>query len=113
MERTIELVIKTFQLDCSVSAFLKNRNKIRNKVDWKYVCKYFRLTEQFMTKFKNHLFWPYVCQYQVISEKFIVDNVDKVDWKLISKYQNLTNSFICKHLAYIHKDVLPYKSLYY
>jgi hypothetical protein len=41
------------------------------KIDWKYVCQYFKLSEEFMNKYCDKLDWCTVSQFQKLSENFI------------------------------------------
>ena len=43
---------------------------------------------------KNIIDWEYVSKNQKLSEEFIRENQDKVSWFEISAHQNLTEDFI-------------------
>jgi hypothetical protein len=53
--------------------------------------------ELFIEKCYNNSDWKYICQYDQLSEEFILRNLNKIDWKLIFQYQKLSERFIIKH----------------
>lgn len=65
---------------------------------YKYeICKYQKLTEEFLEKYKDSLDWSLISQYQTLSESFIDKMSDYVDWDWISEKQKLSKQFISDH----------------
>ena len=67
------------------------------EVDWAYISKYQKLSEEFIEKYIDKVDWFYISIFQKLSESFIEKHIDKADWYYISKYQILSESFIEKH----------------
>ena len=68
-----------------------------NKVDWYFISKYQKLSEEFIEKYIDKVNWKFISQYQKLSEEFIDKYKDKVEWSYISLYQTLSEEFIEKH----------------
>ena len=66
----------------------------QDKVDWEYISKYQKLSEDFIRDHKDKLDWNAISTYQKLREDFIRDHQDKVDWEYISVCQKLSEDFI-------------------
>ena len=64
------------------------------KINWDYISRYPKLSEDFIREFKDVVNWIYISAFQNITEDFIREFQDKVDWWGISLYQKLSESFI-------------------
>jgi hypothetical protein len=73
---------------------------------WFYICKYQKLTCEFMEKYYNHLNWGCICYYQKLSEEFIEKHTDKIDWGYISVHQKLSYEFINKHIDKLDWNIM-------
>lgn len=62
--------------------------------NWKYICKYEKLSEEFIELFIEDIDWKYICVYQKLSVNFIRKYQDKINWKYIFLYQNLSEDII-------------------
>lgn len=56
---------------------MKNKNNI---VDWNYVSKNEKLTEDFIEKHKDEVNWDHISMCQILSESFIEKFKDKVNF---------------------------------
>ena len=65
-----------------------------NKLDWNYISKYQKLSEDFIREFQDKVDWYFISIYQKLSEDFIREFQDKVNWDCISIYQKLSEDFI-------------------
>ena len=71
-------------------------------VDWYYISKYQKLSEDFIEMHSSQLSWYYISEYQKLSEDFIEKHSSEVDWYYISKYQKLSEDFIEKHSSQVN-----------
>lgn len=55
--------------------------KVRDRLDWRSICRYQRLTEEFMRKFNKSLVWQEVKINQHLSKQFEEDFKDKLSCK--------------------------------
>lgn len=58
-------------------------NNIKDRINWRSICKYQRLTEEFMRKFSKSLVWQEVKLNQQLSKQFKEDFKDKLSCKSI------------------------------
>lgn len=58
-------------------------NNIKDRINWRSICKYQRLTEEFMRKFNKSLVWQEVKLNQQLSKQFKEDFKDKLSCKSI------------------------------
>ena len=65
-----------------------------DKVNWKMISIYQKLSENFIREFQDKLDWDFISECQILSEDFIREFADKVNWECISYYQTLSESFI-------------------
>src|SRR5574344_179490 len=65
-----------------------------DEVDWFWISKYKKLSENFIREFQNKVYWNRISEFQKLSENFIREFQNKVDWVYISKYQKLSEDFI-------------------
>jgi hypothetical protein len=74
------------------------RNIIQNnklsKIDWCYISKYQKLSEEFIKDFQDNINWDNISACQKLSKEFIKEFQDKVSWDYISTYQKLSEDFI-------------------
>ena len=87
VKKEIEFLIKKLNLNCSVEEF-------KYKVDWFYISKFQKLSEEFIREFKDEIDWVWISEYQKLSEGFIREFQNKVYWNNISAYQKLSENFI-------------------
>src|SRR5574344_109603 len=66
-------------------------------VDWYYISKKQKLSEEFIEKYRDKVDWRYISICQKLSESFIEKYSDKVDWRYIPQYQKLSEEFIEKY----------------
>ena len=64
------------------------------KLDWKYISRYQKLSEEFIREFQDKVDWRCISGYQKLSEEFIREFQDKVQWEYISICQKLSEEFI-------------------
>jgi hypothetical protein len=69
-------------------------NKALYIVNWLYISKYQKLSENTIREFKDNVNWYDISLYQKLSENFIREFKDKVKWDWISISQNLSEDFI-------------------
>src|SRR5574344_1767555 len=79
------------------------------EVNWYYISKYQKLSEDFIREFQDKVYWNRISIYQKLSEDFIREFQNKVDWISISIYQKLSEDFIREFQNEIDWD---YISLY-
>ena len=78
----------------------KNEQEIRDaifkgiNVDWEFISKRLKLSEDFIREFKDKLDWRNISGYQKLSEDFIREFKDVVNWYCISECQVLSEEFI-------------------
>ncbi len=65
-----------------------------NKVDWYWISRSQKLSEDFIREFQNKVDWLYILERQKLSENFIREFQYKVDWEYISRCQKLSENFI-------------------
>ncbi len=75
--------------------FDENMNNF--KVDWGYISRFQKLSEELIEKYADKVIWYRISEYQKLSEEFIEKYIDKVDWDCISKFQTLSEEFIEKY----------------
>ena len=65
-------------------------------IDWYYICKYTKVSENFIREFKDKIKdnWHLISQHQNLSENFIREFNDDVNWYNISMHQKLSENFI-------------------
>ena len=68
--------------------------EFQDKINWKYISIYQKLSEDFIREFHNKIYWNYISYTQKLSEKIIREFQNKVNWKYISHYQKLSEDFI-------------------
>ncbi len=85
--KEIQNLIQIINLNCSVVEF-------KDKVNWRNISTYQRLSEEFIREFKDKVDWNCISSYQKLSEEFIREFKDKVDWDYISRFQKLSEEFI-------------------
>ena len=66
-------------------------------VDWFYISKHQKLSEEFIEKYIDKVNWDCISINQKLSEEFIEKYIDKVNWHYISQFEILSKSFIKKH----------------
>ena len=66
-------------------------------VDWFYISKHQKLSEEFIEKYIDKVEWHFISINQKLSESFIEKHINKVEWDCISIYQTLSEEFIEKH----------------
>ena len=54
---------------------------------WRMICKFQKLSEDFIREFQNQVDWDYISQYQHLSPQFVMEFIDKVNVHHIKKYQ--------------------------
>ena len=84
--------------------------EFQDKVDWYYISRYQKLSEDFIREFQDRVDWEYISQYQKLSEDFIRKFPNNVKWYNISRYQKLSEDFINECKLKINKDNWLYKS---
>ena len=62
-------------------------SKEKKIINWNYISKYQKLSEDFIREFQNKINWHWISHYQNLSEDFIREFKNKVDWHWISHYQ--------------------------
>ena len=87
VKKEIQKLIKKLELNCTVEKF-------KYRVNWNYISRYQKLSEDFIREFQTEVNWYYISKYRKLSEDFIREFQDKVDWYYISKYQKLSEDFI-------------------
>ena len=45
--------------------------EFQDRVDWRYISEYQKLSEDFIREFKDRVYWRYISKYQVCSKKFL------------------------------------------
>ena len=66
-------------------------------VDWRYISKNQKLSEEFIEKYIDKVNWDCISINQKLSEEFIEKYIDKVNWHYISQFEKVSESFIKKH----------------
>lgn len=61
------------------------------------LCRYQKLTPEFMRKHKDELDWTIISECQKLSMRFIEEMKDYVDWTWISISQDFSKRFIIRH----------------
>jgi hypothetical protein len=102
IEKFFEENIDNFEVDWD---YISRRQKLseefidkyNDKFSWYYISIYQKLSEEFIEKYIDKVNWLCISECQKLSEEFIEKYSDKVNWYNISKYQTLSESFIEKH----------------
>ena len=83
---------------------------IPDKINWEYVSKNYKLSDEFMERFSSQLNWDKLSRYQSLSVQFITKHIDKISWKFIPYKQELSEDFILKHKTKLipHKQSLTF-----
>ncbi|CCU55922.1 tryptophan repeat gene family [Choristoneura rosaceana entomopoxvirus 'L'] len=68
--------------------------KCKNIIDWNNISLYQLLSENFIREFKNKVNWKYISYKQILSEDFIREFKNRIYWKYIIKYQELSEEFM-------------------
>ena len=68
--------------------------EFQHKVDWQNISINQKLSENFIREFQYRVKWDHISLYQKLSEDFIREFQDEVDWYCISIKQNLSEEFI-------------------
>ena len=66
----------------------------QSKINWVLISRYQKLSENLICEFKTNVDWDFISCYQSLSEDFIRKFKNEVDWDCISKYQKLSEEFI-------------------
>lgn len=66
----------------------------KDKVNWYYISKYQKLSEDFIREFQDKVDWDSISADQKLSEDFIREFEDRVNWGCLSEYQKLSEDFI-------------------
>lgn len=78
------------------------------ETNWIKICKYYKLSEEFIGKHYCNIKWFYVSVYQELSEELMEKYFDKINLDSISKFQKLSEEFIVKHFNKLDKYCLRY-----
>ena len=73
-----------------------------NDIDWHYISKHQKLSENFIREFQDKVYWTYISCHQKLSEKFIIEFQDKINWTRISISQKLSDGFIREFQDYVN-----------
>lgn len=65
-------------------------NKLPNNI----ICRYQRLTPEYIDEHADAVDWYGVCEYQDLPEWLIRKHIDKINWGQISQYQKLSREFV-------------------
>lgn len=78
-------------------------------LDVNALCKYQKLSEEFLEKYAVYLPWAIISRYQDhLSEKFIENHSDNMDWHCVALYQkNISEYFLLKHKDKFHFEDIP------
>jgi hypothetical protein len=68
--------------------------EFKDEVNWVCISIYQKLSKDFIREFKNKVYWNWISGYQKLSENFIREFQNKVYWGCISAYQELSEDFI-------------------
>ena len=68
--------------------------EFQHKVDWQNISINQKLSENFIREFQHKVKWDHISEFQILSEDFIREFQDKVNWIYISEYQKLSENFI-------------------
>lgn len=63
-------------------------------IDWYRLCKEYKLSESFITKYQDKLDQNNISCFQNLSEDFIIKHKDKLNWRWISRKENLSINFV-------------------
>lgn len=78
----------------------------KEDVDWDFLCKYSKISEDFIDRFSDKVKWKIISSHQKLSESFIRKWADKIYWKGVSSSQELSIDFIREY-----KDKLDWKHI--
>ena len=82
-------LVRELSLD-EVFEYIRNN---KDKVNWYYISKHLKLSEDFIREFQNRVNWYCISVYQQLSEDFIREFENWVDWFYISRCQKLSEEF--------------------
>lgn len=83
--------------------------KWKNYLDWKAICTYQHLTEEFIEHLNlKYLYLDYISAHQVLSERFMAKYANALDWGLLSSSQYMSEEFIREFSNLIHFPQLPF-----
>ena len=83
--------------------FIRKLDEKNGQMNWKNICTYLPLTEQFIREHKDKVFWVEISAFQKLSEDFIREFKDSVHWENILEYQHLSEEFLreCREAGFI------------
>jgi len=100
VKKEVERIIKELNFNCLVEEF-------KDKVDWSWISKNQKLSEEFIQEFKDKVYWSWISKYQKLSEEFIEEFQNKVDWNWVSVYQQLSEEFIREFQDRVYWSCIP------
>jgi hypothetical protein len=64
--------------------------------DWYVICRYQKLTENFIIKYINHIYWSIIAEYQNLSYDFMKKNINKIEFKILLNNKIISNEIKVK-----------------
>lgn len=62
--------------------------------EWRDICRYQTLSEQFIRKHIEHIDWNEIATRQKLSEDFMREYADKINWSTVSTFQKMSMNFM-------------------
>lgn len=87
-----------YDKDSMVNLVKKQFREFQDRVDWKCISRYQKLSEDFIREFKYRVYWDNISIYQELSPGIISDFFDLMNIKYILQYRELPNEVISEIL---------------
>lgn len=79
-----------------------------DKVNWRLVTRYCKLSEDFMRKYEDKVDWVEVSSYETLSDKFVDDFADRFNWSDLSQHLAMSKKMILKYIERMDWDRAPF-----
>lgn len=84
----------------------KSIHLAKDQVNWLMICKYQKLSCNFMREHFNYLFIDQICKYQNLQDDFILEYSKKLNLIIVSRYQKLSYDFIVQNFGILSLENL-------
>jgi len=72
VKKEVKIIIKRKSLNCSVEKF-------QDKINWNWICRFQKISEDFIREFQYKVNWNSISYFQKLSEDFICEFQEKLD----------------------------------
>jgi hypothetical protein len=76
----------------------KQIDKYKDKLNWKYISKYHKLTDDMLIKYHNYINWEIVLKERKIKRTILEKLAPLIGWGVISEFAKMNEPFLMDHL---------------